>query len=819
MRKIPFKFLLENNFEINISDDEMEKFNVKQQDNQLFRQIRIITGDNSDYNKYITFVDCKGGKIYEDELSRLILRGYKLKSQDFVISERSASMVRTSILSFVDKSIAEQLDEIVSMGIKVSKTVLSKLYAYRGLMLSSCHCLENWYPKIIIVPDYYREIPNQHIKYVYDKEIEFTDKNGQKRKWKQKDIAETTRDIKINVFDGCGVHHPEITKIVKEKLNSETNPTSILWRAPYIKGVTHEIDYVAFFEERGIRYIYDVWGEKHDIYSEPMIIMTESMYKGKKYFHNKGTIEDWQDYWDRFKKYNHCIGVAKWNFSKEEEPLYTRSSYQILQDLDLPYEKFAKLAKYSVDWVEKIVSGDRLYTYCFLGLFADKHKSLNNYTKAVLKNPEMLKEHGVRKYLISLVNKYKDEMKAGKLWLNATFKFLVPDLIMLLEHIGGLEPNGCLDNDEFYSSDINGVFEGEYLIERNPHICKSEHVILNAINNVLINKYCSNLANICMINGKSITPQRLNGADYDGDLVLVIKNEIMMKGVDRNTAIVMDIDDKITSLEEEDTPENKVKVILRGMHSLIGETSNCATSYHNKQPKTKEQKVKYESYIDLLSVINGKAIDAAKTGVIFNIPRHIAKYSKPLPYFMKYAGDYYAKMRKFSKANSNMNRLCFELEKWDKQLKWKKDNADFDYRIMIDDSLEIPEDIFIEIEKIYLDYCKEINQLIKDDKSIKQEYKDIEINWDYYYDSYRKKCYEICNDEKLIANIAVKLCYEKYPKKNKGFMWIICGNGIVKNIKQCETLFLPQKDSNGVYEYLGKRYNLVEVNMKEESNG
>ena len=43
-------------------------------------------------------------------------------------------------------------------------------------------------PKIIIIPDYYRVIPNQTIKYVYDKETQFIDKEGNLRDWTQKDI-------------------------------------------------------------------------------------------------------------------------------------------------------------------------------------------------------------------------------------------------------------------------------------------------------------------------------------------------------------------------------------------------------------------------------------------------------------------------------------------------------------------------------------------------------------------------------------------------------------------------------------------------------
>ena len=191
----------------------------------------------------------------------------------------------------------------------------------------------------------------------------------------------------------------------------------------------------------------------------------------------------------------------------------TRGNYQILQDLDLPYDEFRTLADDSIEWFEKITSGDPVYTYCFLGMKADKHKALNDYCAAILKNPEMMNEDGVRNYIVNLLGKYRDEMKCGKLWLKGSFCFLVPDLIMLAEHIGGLPLVGALQADEFYRFNRDGQLFGEHLIERNPHICKSEHVILKGVTNELLDKYCSHLVNTCMINVRSITPQRLNGAD------------------------------------------------------------------------------------------------------------------------------------------------------------------------------------------------------------------------------------------------------------------------------------------------------------------
>lgn len=505
--KIPLRDIVAADYDLLLDNEHLGRYKIRQQDSAMLRQIRLITGDYGNFNKYIIFVniDKKDSEIIE----RIVKGGFSLNGVHFVVSERSASMTRTGILSFIDESIAEEIDRRITMDITFDKIVLSKFYAYRGLNLSASHMLEGFRPKMIVVPDYFRVIPDQHIKYAFDDTTTFVDKQGRERKWTQKNIAEGIRDIEINVFDGCGIIHPVLCRQIEDILGSKTQISSFIVRAPYIKGLLHEMDYEAFYAERGITQIQDVWGVCHD-FSEPMAILTESMYKGLKYFKTYGDERDWELYWERFEKYDHCIGIAKWNFTADEEPVYTRGNYQILQDLDLPYEDFRQLADYSIDWVEKIISGDLLYTYCFLGLMADNHEPKNDYVAAILKNPEMIKEPTVKKYLLNLLSKYRNDMKCGKLWLKATFKFAAPDLIMLMEHIGGLEPRGCLAADEFYSHDKHGAIIGERLIERNPHICRSEHVILRGTQNELINTYCAHLDNVCMINGYSITAQRLN---------------------------------------------------------------------------------------------------------------------------------------------------------------------------------------------------------------------------------------------------------------------------------------------------------------------
>lgn len=507
IRKIPFSEIYKQNFDVKIKDSD---YMVAQFDCMMFRQIRNIKKTGK-YIPYIVFVDCNGSKGKKDEIKKAVVEGFYLNGVHFVSTERSASMTRNAILGFVDASISDVLDKAITMDVEIEETVLSKYCAYRGLMFSSCHCLEDYFPKMIVVPDYEKVVENQTIKYLVETEEEYVDKEtGETRKWKSHGIETGVKDIDLNVFDGFGVCHPGIVDDIVKILGMENRPTTFMIRAPYIKGLLSEIDYTRYYHENGIDFIQDIWGKWHSV-DEKMIILTLSMYKGFKYFKKSGTFDDWDNYWSKFHKYNHCVGIAKWNFTKEEEPVYTRANYQILQDLDLDFEDFKQLTAKSLDWADKVVNGDEIYSYCFLGLASDNPKPLNSYAKAILKDKRMLKEPCVRDFLKKQVRKYIDKMKCGKIYIKACYKFLVPDIIMMLQWIGGdKNPVGALKDGEFWSSG----YLGEYLIERNPHICRSEHLALNAVEPEQVQKWCGHLVNTCMINGYSLSAQRLNGADW-----------------------------------------------------------------------------------------------------------------------------------------------------------------------------------------------------------------------------------------------------------------------------------------------------------------
>ncbi len=163
--------LFANDGYVLLDDEQLEQHKKMQQDNLLFRQIRLITNDFDRFNKYIIFVECHGIKQNNsteraDKLREILKNGFYVNQRKFVISESSGSMTRNAILSFVDYKIKDKLDEVIKMGNYVDQVVVSKYRAYRGLMLSSCLIMERNIPKIIVVPERDNIIPDVKIRYL-----------------------------------------------------------------------------------------------------------------------------------------------------------------------------------------------------------------------------------------------------------------------------------------------------------------------------------------------------------------------------------------------------------------------------------------------------------------------------------------------------------------------------------------------------------------------------------------------------------------------------------------------------------------------------
>lgn len=182
-----------------------------------------------------------------------------------------------------------------------------------------------------------------------------------------------------------------------------------------------------------------------------------------------------------------------------------------------------------------------------------------------------------------------------------------------------------------------------------------------------------------------------------------------------------------------------------------------------------------------------------------------------------------------------MNGLCYDIERWENTKKTRKFIPDFDYHLMIDDSVEFNEETFEKIKEVYEDFNKTIRMLLLERSKCsdweknrewikkymginKKEALAFDVNWNYYYAEYRKKLLSITKNKAEIVNCLVKLCYELYPKSSKKILWSVAGEWVVDNIKQVNEYVLV-RDKHGDLSILGEHYRWEKADAERAEEG
>ena len=189
----------------------------------------------------------------------------------YIAFERSASMSRHNVLSFVREDVYEPLKERMTLGMKIGNCQLSKLYAYNGLMFTGGRReeIQNLLQeKRIVVIDNPKSI-------VKGADIITVEDDGTDNPVRKYSRVEAKADVEDLEFDGEGI----ISKELSYMLTESGQHHSFQIRLPYIKGVVHEVDFKKLFSELRVTKMIDIWGNAHAVADVDMIL-TKSMFKG-----------------------------------------------------------------------------------------------------------------------------------------------------------------------------------------------------------------------------------------------------------------------------------------------------------------------------------------------------------------------------------------------------------------------------------------------------------------------------------------------------------------------------------------------------------
>ena len=861
--KVPIKELINQNYDVKIDrDTEIDKeYLIAQGDSLLFDQIERLRGKKSSHISEIILVVAKKNPKQEEQLRYILDVGFTYNGIHYSRFGKSASQGKDGITAFVCDSIFDELYMITQMDIKIEECVISKYEAQRCLPFSSCTLIHDYMPNIVIIGEYEKTLQNQLIKYVVERKREFTDKNtGKVKTYNAREIEEGYKDLKLSPFDGCGCHEYEFMENVSSQLGLEYNAIGTQVRLPFVKGYSVYVPFRAILKEWGYEYITDIYGKTHHIDTIDCI-WNISMFKGHKLFKEKYGNDAWIEYMNTVNKYQFKLGISKYSHHIKHLNKYTRGNFQYLQCLDLwnpkyidYYEnkevgdydildsqndgKIIKLAKYTTNLFEKIIKGDKFYTYKFMGITdTEDYEPESKYLEAALVNDVMLKDPAVKQFIYRKLRKSIDEAKVGKIYCSGFYHTGVGDMIGYLQYAVGQEPVGCLGERELYSGNFDC---GDIISFRSPLVDPSEVNKVKIARNDIINKWFGYFKDqdVVMFNMYDISAPQQGGADFDGDIFFLCDDPIVINSkIDKN--IILDIEDKVTAKSKPYTKENIIEYEVMTRDNRIGEITNVATSIENRYTTNEDIKTLYSNYSSLLRIFQGKEIDFLKTGFRWQMSSGLRKHLKQLPYFLLF--NYPAKLKTYNKLReknkdieskedklklnayhspSPMNELCDYICTWEKKhILWDNNIDDFvDTRcLIVNNDLDLSDKKVIKVVRRYInEYADEIRKHINLHREKSSDEKS-NFNMDEVVNKFKKNLSKgLGLSEELIANYVIKVSYNSFSI-SKSLAWAGYADYIIENLKNnsnpkrhISITEVPYKTNNS-YEYLGKYYEFKEA--------
>lgn len=860
--KIPLKDLIKQNFNIKIDrETEIENgYIITQSASLLFDQIERLRGKETSHINEVILVVAKKNPKQEKDLRYLLNKGFTYNDVHYSRFGKSASQGKDGITAFVCDEIYDELYKITQMDIEINKCVISKYEAQRCLLFSSCNLIHDYMPNIVIIGEYEKTLQNQLIKYVVEREREFTEKEtGQKKKYKSREIEEGYKDLKLSPFDGCGCHEHEFMENIRSQLGLDYNVIGAQVRLPFIKGYSVYVPFRDILKEWGYETITDIYGTKHQIENIDCI-WNISMFKGHKIFKEKYGCNAWTEYMNTIHKYAFKLGISKYSRHINHINKYTRMNFQYLQCLNLWNQKYidyyenkeigdydildsrndgkiVTLAKYTTSLFENIIKGNKFFTYKFMGITdTEDYEPESKYLEAALINDIMLKDPAVKQFIYRKLKKSIDEAKVGKIYCSGFYHTGVGDMIGYLQYAVGEEPVGCLRERELYSGNFNC---GDIVSFRSPLVDPSEVNKIKIVRNNIINKWFEYFKDqdVVMFNMYDISAPQQGGADFDGDIFFLCDDPIIINAkIDKK--IILDIEDKVTAQSKPYTTENIIEYEVMTRDNRIGEITNAATSIENRYTTNEDIKELYSNYSSLLRIFQGKEIDFLKTGYRWHMNNGLRKHLKQLPYFLLY--NYPAKLKAYNslvkknkqqenkedklKLNayhspSPMNELCDYICTWEKKkIVWDRDiNSLANIReLIINNSLDLSDKSKIRLCRKYINqYAIELKKhldLYKENLNNKNN----KFNIDAIIELFKNRlANELKINEELIANYVIKTSYASVSI-SKSLSWSAYGNYIIKNLKNntnpkrnISMKEVPYK-TNHSQEYLGKYYEIEE---------
>ena len=763
--------------------------------------------------------------------------------------------VKNSTIVFVSENVVDELKRRNNNDRDMTKElVTAKLGAYMALNCSASVPVS--FPKgILVVNDAETSFISD---YIY---LESQDDGEPLMEYRE------NQQITIDATDGFGLMLPCLAERWSQELGLDYVASGMCSRFSFEKGMVFTFDFLDFADKvAGGKYIVkDAWGNDVDIRNVELILTT-SMVK----------------LWDSYKSCEHyleCSIKNKFTFAitktcpKELENV-RNLNYQFIQSYDLSPEDIDELIKPTMDEINDVLSGDWRRAVLFLkgaGLSEENVDRLeDNYAKALMIDQRMFNDSYIQSCIYQLIKNRINKAKVGVIKVHGNYSIVSGDPYLLCQSVFGLELTGLLKSGEVYSRYWFDTDAEKLACFRAPMQCEENIRVMTPCKTESAAYWYQHMKTCAILNAWDTTMPALNGLDFDGDLLFLTDNNVLVNKHKELPAIVCKQNKAVKTIPTE------MDFVISDINSFgndIGSITNRVTSMYEVRSGYEKGTREYEMLtyrIRCGELLQQDAIDKAK-GIISkpmsrewydyhavskieneekrNFYRSIVADKKP--YFMRYI--YPTLMSQYNTyiKNTDRNSLIefgqtvaeLKAHRYDELTERQKEFLRFyDRKIPVGVNDCVMNRICRKFEQAFDGFVKKSSKVAEFDYTIMKsdveysaksyrairglcedynkrlsnftaftDYERVDDNdaragLDRINEEFIEECTKICPNQKELCNIMLDIYYTK--SSTKRLVWSVCGSEIINNLLAANNNIIsyPTICDSGEVEFGGNRF-------------
>ncbi len=456
----------------------------------------------------------------------------------------------------------------------------------------------------------------------------------------------------------------------------------VLLRNLMFKSCCFNCNIQQWFQDNHITCISQLNGRTRAKYIEDIkLITTPSSIKYLKF----DTWENWLDH--LYPKFGIVKHDKKTHFF---DGRFVRTHYQLINTLQLSQNEVKEFLQDSLDFAQMLRNNPAVVRYYIKYPDIDEFEPMSEPMSAkndvvyhlMCINERFTETKYYQEFLHDLLASYYKNLKNGHVYVNGNYSTLLGNpMEMLQQSIGKFNGESQMGTGNIHN--IRFEYNKILLGSRSPHVTMGN--ILLAVNkeNRLIDHYFNLTEEIVCINsiGENIL-QRLSGADFDSDTMLLTDNEILIRAATRNYNTFKTPTSFVTAKKVKRcyTPEEQADLDIRTSVNKIGEIINLSQELNSLLWDRMYRGAGYEDvkelYYDIcqLDVMSGIEIDKAKKEFDINNVKELDKLRekykeelsdeynrKKMPHFFAHIsrqkGYYNPQKKNYCKYNTSMDYL------------------------------------------------------------------------------------------------------------------------------------------------------------------